>query len=345
MNSWKEAVDIEALAKWMDHQGLESGPIYDIIELTGGTQNILLRFKRGRRTFVLRRPPNHPRMDSSKTIERESRMLEALTDTQVPHAQLIAACNDRTVLGASFYLMEPIEGFNANGPLPEPHASSLAMRRQMGFSLVDALLTLGSVDYKAAGVADLGKLENFLERQVPRWQSQLAGYADYEGWPGTNSLKSIDAIANWLEENRPVTFTPGIMHGDFHLANVMYNPNGPEVAAIVDWELTTIGDPLIDLGWLMATWPDSEQHRPGDIAATPWQGFPTRAELLDHYAKYTERDMSAIDWYGVFACYKMAILLEGTYARSCAGKASKETGQRLHKSALGLIDKALRWIN
>jgi len=342
--NWREAIDIDALISWMDQQGLGSGPIQGPQELSGGTQNILLRFDRGNRSFVLRRPPNHPYRDGSKTIDREARMLAALADTDVPHAKLIAACDDHGVLGASFYLMEPINGFNANGDLPSPHADDPAIRQQMGYAMVDALLALGRVDFVANGVQDMGNYENFLERQVPRWWSQLESYSKYEGWPGVNSLQGIKQVSHWLEDNLPQTFTPGIMHGDYHLSNVMFSHNGPELVAIVDWELTTIGDPLIDLGWLIATWPDSTEHKPGDIGATPWDGFADRQALVDHYARHTSREMAHITWYGVFACYKMAILLEGTHARACAGKAPVVLGDWLHASATGLISRALVWI-
>lgn len=337
---WQALVDIERLASWMDEQGLESGPIEDPKRLTGGTQNLLLHFRRGGRDFVLRRPPLHPRQDGSKTIAREARVLAALAGSAVPHTALIAACDDASVLGASFYLMEPVDGFNASAGMPALHASDPQVRRQMGLSMVDALLRLGELDYRAVGLDDFGKPEGFLQRQAPRWLSQLQGYSDYFGWPGAAGLPDVEVIGQWLVENCPTHNTPGILHGDFHLANVMFSSSGPRLAAIVDWELATLGDPLLDLGWLVASWPGADGRGAGTIHVQPWDGFPTDDELIARYSASSHRDLSELDWYIVLAGFKLGILLEGSYARACAGKAPMEVGQTHHASALRLFERA-----
>lgn len=334
-------VDLAALANWMDAQGLGSGPLNDVQRLAGGTQNILLKFCRAGRSYVLRRPPPVLRANSNETMRREARMLAALKGTNVPHPELIAACQDEGVLGAAFYLMQPIDGYNPSTGLPEPFASSPQLRHQMGLSLVDGIAALGALDYVAVGLAGLGKPDNYLERQVGRWKAQLENYAEFPEWDGLKDLPDIDGVSRWLEEHRPRTFAPGIIHGDYHLANVMYRFDAPRLAAIVDWELTTIGDPLLDLGWLLATWPEDEASA---VTVTPWEGFPSADELVSHYAKQTTRDLSQIHWYGVLACYKLGIILEGTYARACAGKAPKATGDQLHASTIGLLERANRWI-
>ncbi|MBI1253151.1 MAG: phosphotransferase [Hyphomonas sp.] len=334
-------VDLAALANWMDAQGLGSGPLNDVQRLAGGTQNILLKFSRAGRSYVLRRPPPVLRANSNETMRREARMLAALKGTNVPHPELIAACQDEGVLGAAFYLMQPIDGYNPSTGLPEPFASSPQLRHQMGLSLVDGIAALGALDYVALGLAGLGKPDNYLERQVGRWKAQLQSYAELPEWDGLKDLPDIDGVSRWLEEHRPRTFAPGIIHGDYHLANVMYRFDAPRLAAIVDWELTTIGDPLLDLGWLLATWPEDEASA---VTVTPWEGFPSADELVSHYAKQTTRDLSQIHWYGVLACYKLGIILEGTYARACAGKAPKATGDQLHASTIGLLERANRWI-
>lgn len=335
-------VDLAALSSWMDRQGLGHGPLTDIVRLAGGTQNILLKFSRSGRAYVLRRPPPVLRANSNETMRREARVLGALKGTNVPHPELIAACPDETVLGAAFYLMEPIDGYNATTGLPEPFASSPELRHQMGLSLVDGIAALGAQDYVALGLTGLGKPDNYLERQVSRWKAQLESYAEFPEWDGLKDLPDIAGVSRWLEENRPQTFQPGIIHGDYHLANVMYRFDAPRLAAIVDWELTTIGDPLLDLGWLLATWPEGNT---GTVSVTPWEGFPSADELVAHYATQTTRDLSHIHWYGVLACYKLGIILEGTYARACAGKAPKATGDQLHASTIGLLERANRWIS
>lgn len=338
-------VDLGALAAWMDRGGLGSGPIEGARRLSGGTQNILLRFTRSGRDYVLRRPPPHLRDNSNETMRREARMLAALRDTAVPHPKLIAACPEEDVIGASFYLMTPIEGFNPTAGLPELHAGSESVRRRMGFALVEGIAALGALDYRALGLEGFGKPDNYLERQVQRWRAQLASYAGLPGWTGPQEIPGVDEVAHWLERHRPSAFEPGIIHGDYHLANVLYAFDSGELAAIVDWELTTIGDPLLDMGWLMATWPEGDTPEAEAVAVRPWRGFPSARELVDHYRARTHRDLSAIDWYGVLACYKLGIILEGTHARACAGRAPRETGDLLHAKTIGLFERALRWIS
>jgi aminoglycoside phosphotransferase (APT) family kinase protein len=357
MQAWQELVDPAALAAWMDTQGLgrhgrdsggqvdSGGGIANAALLAGGTQNILLKFDRGARSFVLRRPSRHLRANSNETMGREARVLAALAGTAVPHPALIAACADTTVIGAAFYLMEPVDGFNAaDAGLPALHASDPLLRRRMGFAMVDAIAALASVDVAGVGLSNFGRAEGFLARQVPRWRQQLEGYADCAGWPGPRSLPGVEQVGDWLDAHRPAAFVPGLLHGDFHLANVMFRHDGPELAAVVDWELATVGDPLLDLGWLLATWPrpDGSHHTPNRVQ--PWSGFPLGQELVERYAQRSARDLSAIRWYAVLACYKLAIILEGSHARACAGKAPRATGDRLHSAALGLLQRAAEWI-
>jgi len=331
-------VDLEALARWMDGQGLGEGPIEGAELLGGGTQNILLRFDRAGRTYVLRRPPLHKRENSDETMRREARVLTALRGTPVPHPEVVAACPTTDELGAAFYLTELVDGFNPSSGLPDLHAGDAAVRHRMGLAMVDAIAALGGLDHQALGLADLGRPEGYLERQVGRWRSQLESYSAMEGYPGPD-IPGVDDVAAWLDAHRPADFRPGIIHGDFHLANVMFRFDGPELAAVVDWELTTIGDPLIDLGWLLATWPDADA--PGPPPQVAQGGFPTPAELVEHYGGVSDRDLGSVDWFAVLACYKLGIILEGTHARAFAGRAPKETGDLLHAMTVGLFERAL----
>lgn len=338
-----ELIDFDRLAGWMAEQGLGRGPIEAIAPLTGGSQNIIVRFARDGRSYVVRRPPLHPSADGNETMRREARVLSALGDSDVPHPRLIAACGDEAVIGAAFYLMEPVEGFNAGVGLPPLHAGDPAIRHAMGLAMVDGIARLGRVDWRAVGLEGFGNPEGFLDRQVTRWSKQLASYAQHEGWPGPGALPEVEATAQWLDVNRPAAFTPGIMHGDYHLKNVMFAEDGPQLAAIIDWELATIGDPMLDLGWLLATWRD--QGAPASeaqIVVEPWHSFPTTDELVARYAEVSGRDVSHAGWYAVLACYKLAILLEGTHARARAGKAPAEIGERMHRSAIRLLTKAAR---
>ena len=340
-----EGVDLAALEQWMDGQGLGTGPVADAQLLSGGTQNVLMRFHRGDRAFVLRRPPPVPRPGSNETMRREARVLGALEGSAVPHPRLIAVCPDEEVLVVDFYLMEPVAGFNPTQGLPALHAGDAAIRHRIGLSMVEAIAALGAIDYRAVGLEGFGKPENYLERQVGRWKAQLASYADFAEWPGPGAIPGVDRVAQWLEANRPSDFQPGIIHGDFHLANVMVRPDSGDLAAVVDWELSTIGDPLLDLGWLLATWPEGDAPRATDVAIVPWDGFATPEELAAHYGAASGRSLAALDWYVVLACYKLGIILEGTHARACAGKAPVETGDRLHAHTLDLFDRALRRVS
>jgi aminoglycoside phosphotransferase (APT) family kinase protein len=339
---WRRIVNLDRLAAWMGGQGLEGASITSPSSIAGGTQNLLLKFDYGERQYVLRRAPQHSVAGGNRTIRRETRVLAALAHTDVPHPRLIAACDDETVMGAAFLLMEPIEGFNPVVGMPAPHATDPAVRRAMGFALIDGILALGRVDHVAVGLADFGRLEGYLERQASQWRDQYLGYAHYPGWTPA-SLPHIETIADWLTAHRPLRMSPGIVHGDYHLANVLYRCDGPELAAIVDWELASLGDPLLDLGWLLATWPDPVEVE-ATLPVTPWDGFPSDVELIARYAAGTERDLHQINWYKILACYKLGILLEGTHARALGGHAKAVTGERLHRQAAGLLERAIRSI-
>ncbi|MGH9212190.1 MAG: phosphotransferase family protein [Acidimicrobiales bacterium] len=341
----RRLVDFDVLADWMDGRGLPTGPFEHVQVLAGGTQNLLVRLNRGGERYVLRRGPQHLRPTSNQVMRREMEVLTALAGTDVPHPRFVAGCADEEVMGGVvFYLMEPIDGFNATVELPLLHEGDPAVRREMGLQAADAISRLGAVDHVAVGLGDLGKPEGFLERQVTRWLDELASYSEHDGYPGPE-IPDVDAVAAWLDQHRPTHWRPGILHGDYHLANVMYSPTGPELVAIVDWEMCTIGDPLLDLGWLIATWPDPDVLAAGMVTATSGAigaagGLPTPDELVERYAERSDRDLSSIAWYTVLACFKLGIVLEGTNARAHAGKAPKATGDLLHAMTLGLFARA-----
>lgn len=337
-------VDLGAVEDWMETAGLGSGSIIDARPLGGGTQNIMIQFSRGDRSYVLRRGPQHLRPQSNKVITREIELLGALSATTVPHPRLVAGCTDTDVLGAVFYLMDPVDGYNAAVSLPAAYAANPADRHTMGLALVDALATLGEVDHHAVGLSEFGRPDGFLERQVPRWLGELERYATTPGYPGP-PFTNLDAVADWLQRTCPSDFTPGVLHGDYHIANVMYAPDAPRIAAIVDWEMATIGDPLLDLGALLAVWTDGAGEPDLlDSALGAAGGLPSRAELVARYSEASSRDLSAITWYSVVACFKLGLILEGTYARACAGKAPKDVGDRLHGYAIKLFDRAEAFI-
>lgn len=331
-------IDLEILADWMDSQNLGNGPIYDQLPLSGGTQNIMFRFKRSEREYIFRHPPKHPRPESNRVMQREGTVLSALAGSDVPHPGFIAGCWDETPLGAYFFLMEPIDGFNIHEGLSDKMKANAKTRERMGYSYVEAIAKLGNVDYKKVGLESFGKPDNFLERQGGRWLSQIERYAQIEQWDGHKDLGDFSAIAKWLNDNIPGTYQPGILHGDCHIANVLFNEDNGEVAALIDWEMSTIGDPLLDLGWLIATYPSGENPAVFNIGG--WSGFASTEELITHYGRHSSRSLEAVDWYAVLACFKLGVILESTYARAQAGKAPMAVGQRLHNSTIQLFNKA-----
>ncbi len=337
--------EIAVVANWMSAQGLGAGPLTEVAALGGGTQNVMVTFVRDGRPYVLRRGPRHLRPQSNKAILRETRVLDALKASDVPHPQLIAVCADPILLGgAVFYLMEPIDGFNPSVELPPQHANDPAIRERMAFNIIDALAKLGEIDYRAVGLNDFGKPDGFLERQVPRWLAELESYSGFDGYHGPE-IPNIDLVADWLVRNRPAQQPAGIMHGDFHAANVMFDRASPDVAAIVDWEMATIGDPLLDLGWLLATWrlPQAPSVFGGPLMDSA--PLPSATELTVRYGRRSSRDLSAMTWYTVLACFKLGILLEGTFARATAGLAPRRTGDELHAATLQLFERAADLMN
>ena len=338
-------VDLDRLTGHLDAEGVGSGPVNGLEKLAGGTQNLLIRFRRAGRSYVLRMPPEHPRANSNATMVREATILAGLAGSDVPHPQLVSLCEDLDVLGCCFFVMEDIDGFNAMSEVPEPFRDDPAMQHRMGLSLVDALAALGRVDPDAAGVSHLGRAEGWLERQVARWQRQLDSYADLEGWPGPAALGDVEGLGQWLQQRVPLHWQPGIIHGDFHLGNLLFKRTAPEVAAVLDWELATIGDPLLDLGHLLATWPGP--GGPGRTPpAAPLPGLPDRQDIIERYAAGSHRDLGddfeLVSWYQALACFRLAVLLEGTHARACAGQARVDLGDRLHRASVTLVEQGLR---
>jgi aminoglycoside phosphotransferase (APT) family kinase protein len=333
-------IDLAAISRWLNAQGVAGqGELRNPRLLAGGTQNIVLRFGWCDRDLVLRHPPARPRPNSNKLLEREIRVLGALDNTAVPHPRLVAACCDTSVIGAIFYVMEAIDGFNPTTAMPVGVAADPLIRHRMGLELMDALAQLAAVDPCTVGLADFGKLEGFLERQVKRWAAELAGYARFDGWEGPAALGDVAAVGQWLAAHCPKTMQPGIIHGDYHIGNGIFGEDGA-LRAVVDWEMATLGDPLVDLGRILLSWPVDGVARPQTMRVTPLDGFPTREEMIARYAERSGRSLDSLPWFEVLGCYKLGLILEGSHARAQAGLADRETGARLHRSAVALLEAA-----
>ena len=291
--------------------------------------------------MVLRRPPQHLRKNSNDTMLREARVLAALAGSSVPHPALFASCDDLDVMGVCFYLMAPIDGFTPPGA--PSYADDPAWPRRLAEEMAEGAAALGKVDHEAVGLGDFGRPDNWIERQVSRWRSQLDGYAELEGYSGSE-LPHVDRVGRWLDEHRPADCHIGICHGDYQFANVMFSPSEPRLAAIVDWELCTLGDPKLDVAWMLTAWQEPDDP-PGHGDGDPiWDTMPSRRAVIEHYGAVSGRPIDDMGWYFVLACYKLGILLEGTYARALAGQAPMEMGELLHRYATWLLEKGAQTI-
>ena len=334
-------LDWPRLNAWMASHDLPgSGPVTGARKLAGGLQNNVFLIERGGESFVLRRPSKHLRTGSNETMLREARVLKALAGSEVPHPTLHAVCDDPAVTGACFYLMSLLEGFAPSKALPGNYATDPVWRESMGAELVRAAAALGAVDHKAVGLADLGKPQGWHERQVGRWRSQLDSYRSMPNYEG--GLPNVDAVGRWLDDNLPHDKRIGIVHGDYQFANVMFSRLAPRVSGIVDWELTSLGDPLLDLGWILTSWWEQGDPEGKQPPVHPWEDFLSRAELVALYGEVSKRDMTAMPWFFALACYKLACLLEGTYARSRQGQIPQHVGESVHAYAHWLMNKAAR---
>ncbi|ROO84766.1 aminoglycoside phosphotransferase (APT) family kinase protein [Actinocorallia herbida] len=344
--SEKPTLDLAALNAWPGLAGLPgSGPVEEAVRLRGGAQNLLFTIRRADGTeLVLRRPGRHLREGASAAFTRESRVLTALAGTGVPHPRLYASHPDDDVIGAPFSVLEKIEGFTPKGELPGRYGTDPSWRRASALALVEGAAKLASLDPYAIGLGDLSKTDNWLERQTARYLKMLQGYRDTEEYRATESPHVVPVSA-WLEANRPPDFRIGIVHGDLQFANVMFTHETPGLAAIVDWEMAGLGDPLLDLAWILTAWREKGDPPGSDPYLSPWDGMPSRAELVDHYASLTGRDTTHFRWFQVLACFRLAALLEGTYVRALTGQLDRAMGEGIHDYASWLWQKAAQEIS
>jgi aminoglycoside phosphotransferase (APT) family kinase protein len=340
-DSKENIVDLDRLNAWPGLADIPGeGPVESLEPLKGGAQNLLFTVKRTEGAeLVLRRPGRYAGEEAAKPFLRESKVLTALAGTDVRHPRLYASCPDASVIGAPFSILEKIDGFSPRGKLPGEYGTDPAWRQALSFELVGGAAELAAVDPDAVGLSDLSKTENWLDRQTPRYLKMLEGYrenADYR----ENESPLVSKVSEWLQANRPDTAHIGIVHGDLQFANVMFEHDKPRLAGIVDWEMASLGDPLLDLAWILTAWREEGDPPGSSPQLQPWEGMPSRAELIAHYAKLTGRDVSQFRWYQVLACFRLAALLEGSYVRALNGKMDRRMGDGLHSYATWLWAKA-----
>jgi aminoglycoside phosphotransferase (APT) family kinase protein len=304
-------LDVTALADWIGGRLGDPGSSLTVTRIgtATGIGNALFELRLGEASYVLRRPPAVLNDASASNMVREWRILTALEGTPVPHPAPRLLCEDPEVIGAPFLVMDKVTGFTPGFEMPEPFGSDPVLRRGLAEAYVDALVDLAEVDWRTRGLEGLGKPEGFLERQVPRWLAQLDRYR-------TRDLAELDFVTDWLERNRPAGSAPALIHGDYSPFNVMVAPAPPpRLAAVIDWDTGTIGDPLLDIGHLVARWTDPGEEPVLTPLPGRTDGDPTRAELRARYEQWSGRDLSALPYYACLALFKLGVILEGTYAR------------------------------
>ncbi len=307
-------IDVERLATWMDEAALPGkGEPLEAGYVSGGSQNEIYEIRRGDLHAALRIPPPAAPQSRDDGILREWRIIEALDGTDVPCTPAIGMCADTSVLGRPFYLMGFVDGWspmNTDG-WPSPFDTDVEARQGLAYQLIEGIALLGNVDWRARGLHDLGRPDGFHERQVDRWTAFLERIRGRD-------LPGFDVAAAWLREHRPIDFVPGLMHGDYQFANVMFEHGAPaRLAAIVDWEMGTVGDPKLDLGWVLQAWPDDTlAPEVSGFGYADLYGMPSRDQIARHYADASGRQVDDVDYYVILARWKLGVVLEQGYQRA-----------------------------
>lgn len=330
---------IETLRTWLAEQQLGEGELR--WERIGeGHSNATFLIEVGGRRLVLRRGPRPPLPPSTHDMLREARVQRALGAAGVPVPRILAVCEDDAVLGTPFYVMEHLDGVVITDAVPA-ELDDPAGHRGIGFAAVDALADLHAVDVSGGALARLGRPDGYLGRQVERFRSL---------WPMATrrDIPAVHTLADRLAADLPVSARASVVHGDYRIGNLMFEREAPaRVRAVLDWEMATLGDPLADLGYFVATYAD-----PGAVATpleltpvTRGADFPRRAELVAHYAECTGADVSALDWYQALALWKSAVFCEAIYSRWLAGESPGDPlAQQLERGVPRLLDEAARVI-
>jgi aminoglycoside phosphotransferase (APT) family kinase protein len=305
--------------------------------LVGGGSCEAFAIDRGDARWVLRRAPRHANVASAHDVLREYRILNAIKDEPVPIARPIISCDDPAVFGAPFFVMQRVEGSAILTHVPEEWASNPESQGRALEELIDALVAIHRVDWRACGLGDLAHVGEYLPHQITRWLAQLASYEGRE-------LPAAIRIAEWLDAHRPADRPGALCHGDYKLDNVLFAPEStPRLAAVVDWEMAGIGDPLVDLAWALIFHPGPDGTIRLGTSKDPRfavDSLPDRRQLIDRYAHKSDRDPSAIGWYDVFARWKLAIALEGSYAKFLRGQSDKPLHEFFGRQADLLLESA-----
>jgi len=332
-----QGIDIEPVSKWLAANIPGAVAPFTFQLIAGGRSNLTFKVVGADGTrFVLRRPPLGHVLATAHDMAREHRIIAAVGRTDVPVPPALGVCIDEAVNGAPFYVMGYVDGIVLDSP-DRAATMPVALRVQASEHLIDVLADLHAVDVDQVGLGDLAKREGYVARQVKRWSTQWAQSK-------TRELPAIDEVARLLGERLPEQRGVVIAHGDYRFGNCLTDVAAGRIAAVLDWELCTLGDPLADVGYLGVYWYDGEAANTRANDPTSAGGFPSYPDLLQRYALRTGRDLSGIGYYVAFSCWRLAVISEGVYARYLHGAMGSQEGVEFETFKVGtegLAERAL----
>ncbi|MBO9711976.1 phosphotransferase family protein [Sphingomonas sp.] len=326
-------LDEARLAAWMDAHVEGFSGLSAVEKFSGGQSNPTYRIDAASGSYVLRRKPFGPILPSAHAVEREHRLIAALHPIGFPVARPYGLCEDPEVIGAPFYIMEMVEGRTLwDGALP---GMMPAERTAHYNAIVDTLAALHAVDYEAVGLGDYGKPGNYFARQVERWSKQYRASQ-------TDDLPEVDRLIEFLPQTLPEQTRTSIVHGDFRIDNMIFAAEGPRVLAVLDWELSTLGDPLADFSYFLMSWATEPEGRSGVKGlAGPQTGIPTLEAMVERYCAATGRDgVPQLDWYFAYNLFRLVGIVQGIKKRLIDGNASSAQAAKTVERLPGLVAAA-----
>lgn len=332
-----QGIDVDKVSAWLVDNVEGSCAPFDFRLIAGGRSNLTYRVTDAEGThLVLRRPPLGHVLATAHDMAREFRIISAVGSTAVPVPRALGLCTDESVNGANFYVMGFVDGVVLDSA-DKAAALPVDLRPIAAHHLIDVLADLHAVDVDEVGLGDLARRDGYIERQLKRWSTQWENSK-------TRDLAEMDEVVRRLGAHLPRQQGVVIAHGDFRFGNCLTDVSTGRIAAVLDWELCTLGDPLADLGYLGVYWSDGPSNALRANDPTPAGGFPPYRELVERYATATGRDVSAVDYYVAFSCWRLAVISEGVYARYLHGAMGQQEGIDLTTMKLGtdgLVQRAL----